>query len=124
VPVPNNVRYASDSDHSRHESELTLWAIADIERPDLLCRTTQSLSASAVVECGPKIEALQTCKLSAYSVAVRPASSTTPDQRTISLLINAGSAAGGGESIGIIPRPMICPCVCGVATIDLRALWS
>ena len=26
VPVPNNVRYASDSDHSRYESELTLWA--------------------------------------------------------------------------------------------------
>jgi hypothetical protein len=27
VPVLNNVRYASDSDHSRYESELTLWAI-------------------------------------------------------------------------------------------------
>jgi hypothetical protein len=26
VPVLNNVRYASDSDHSRDESELTLWA--------------------------------------------------------------------------------------------------
>ena len=26
APVPNNVRYASDSDHSRHESELTLCA--------------------------------------------------------------------------------------------------
>jgi hypothetical protein len=26
VPVLNNVRYASDSDHSRYESELTLWA--------------------------------------------------------------------------------------------------
>jgi hypothetical protein len=24
--VLNNVRYASDSDHSRYESELTLWA--------------------------------------------------------------------------------------------------
>jgi hypothetical protein len=30
VPVLNNVRYASDSDHSRYESELTLWAISDI----------------------------------------------------------------------------------------------
>jgi hypothetical protein len=29
VPVLNNVRYASDSDHSRYESELTLWAISD-----------------------------------------------------------------------------------------------
>jgi hypothetical protein len=28
VPVLNNVRYASDSDHSRYESELTLWAIS------------------------------------------------------------------------------------------------
>jgi hypothetical protein len=27
VPVLNNVRYASDSDHSRYESELTLCAI-------------------------------------------------------------------------------------------------
>ena len=26
VPVLNDVRYASDSDHSRYESELTLWA--------------------------------------------------------------------------------------------------
>jgi hypothetical protein len=26
VPVLNNVRYASDSDHSRYEAELTLWA--------------------------------------------------------------------------------------------------
>ena len=26
VLVLNNVRYASDSDHSRYESELTLWA--------------------------------------------------------------------------------------------------
>ena len=29
VPVLNNVRYASDSDHSRYEFELTLWAIRD-----------------------------------------------------------------------------------------------
>jgi hypothetical protein len=28
VPVLNNVRYASDSNHSRYESELTLWAIS------------------------------------------------------------------------------------------------
>jgi hypothetical protein len=27
VPVLNNVRYASDSDHSRYKSELTVWAI-------------------------------------------------------------------------------------------------
>src|ERR1700720_1935653 len=33
VPVLNNVRYASDSDHSRYESELTLWAKADIHGP-------------------------------------------------------------------------------------------
>ena len=26
MPVLNNVRYASDSDHLRYESELTLWA--------------------------------------------------------------------------------------------------
>ena len=26
APAVNNVRYASDSDHSRYESELTLWA--------------------------------------------------------------------------------------------------
>jgi hypothetical protein len=32
VPVLNNVRYASDSDHSRYESELTLWANSDIPR--------------------------------------------------------------------------------------------
>ena len=29
VPVLNNVRYASDSDHSRYEFELTLWAKSD-----------------------------------------------------------------------------------------------
>jgi hypothetical protein len=28
VPVLNKVRYASDSDRSRYESELTLWAIS------------------------------------------------------------------------------------------------
>jgi hypothetical protein len=33
VPVLNNVRYASDSDHSRYESELTLWAISDQSAP-------------------------------------------------------------------------------------------
>ncbi len=27
VPVLNNVRYASDSDHSRYRVELTLWAM-------------------------------------------------------------------------------------------------
>ncbi len=32
VPVLNNVRYASDSDHSRYESELTLWAIFGLMR--------------------------------------------------------------------------------------------
>ena len=32
VPVLNNVRYASDSDHSRYESELTLWAITELMR--------------------------------------------------------------------------------------------
>jgi hypothetical protein len=31
APVPNNVRYASNSDHSGHESELTLrWPEADM----------------------------------------------------------------------------------------------
>ena len=30
VPVLNNVRYASDSDHSRYESELTLWATSKL----------------------------------------------------------------------------------------------
>ena len=30
VPVLNNVRYASDSDHSRYEFELTLWANAEL----------------------------------------------------------------------------------------------
>jgi hypothetical protein len=37
VPVLNNVRYASDSDHSRYDSELTLWAklriIRNIDAP-------------------------------------------------------------------------------------------
>jgi hypothetical protein len=32
VPVLNNVRYASDSDHSRYESELTLWARSGLMR--------------------------------------------------------------------------------------------
>jgi hypothetical protein len=32
VPVLNNVRYASDSNHSRYESELTLWAINGLMR--------------------------------------------------------------------------------------------
>jgi hypothetical protein len=39
VPVLNNVGYASDSDHSRYESELTLWAISDISH----CRKSASL---------------------------------------------------------------------------------
>ena len=30
MPVLNNVRYASDSDHSRYESELTLWATSGL----------------------------------------------------------------------------------------------
>jgi hypothetical protein len=42
VPVLNNVRYASDSDHSRYESELTLWAKADIGEE----------SASSNIGCG------------------------------------------------------------------------
>jgi hypothetical protein len=33
VPVLNNVRYASDSDHSRYESELTLWAMSGHSDP-------------------------------------------------------------------------------------------
>src|SRR4249919_823860 len=36
VPVLNNVRYASDSDHSRYESELTLWAKRWGNRPAFL----------------------------------------------------------------------------------------
>jgi hypothetical protein len=38
--VLNNVRYASDSDHSRYESELTLWA----NRVTLHCGKTASRS--------------------------------------------------------------------------------
>jgi len=34
APVPNNVRYASDSDHSRHESELTLCAHSNASMRD------------------------------------------------------------------------------------------
>ena len=30
MPLLNNVRYASDSDHSRYESELTPWAISGL----------------------------------------------------------------------------------------------
>jgi hypothetical protein len=41
VPVLNNVRYASDSDHSRYESELTLWAMSD----RLHCGKTANLFA-------------------------------------------------------------------------------
>jgi hypothetical protein len=40
VPVLNNVRYASDSDHSRYESELTLWAISRHQ-------STHSMTSSA-----------------------------------------------------------------------------
>ena len=34
APVPNNVRYASDSDHSRHGSELTLCAHSNVGMRD------------------------------------------------------------------------------------------
>jgi hypothetical protein len=30
VPVLNNVRYASDSDHSTYESEMTRWAASGL----------------------------------------------------------------------------------------------
>ena len=42
VPVLNNVRYASDSDHSKYESELTLWANHVISAP----QKTMSLFAT------------------------------------------------------------------------------
>jgi hypothetical protein len=38
VPVLNNVRYASDSDHSRYESELTLWARSGLMHRSNYCR--------------------------------------------------------------------------------------
>jgi hypothetical protein len=43
VPVLNNVRYASDSDHSRYESELTLWA-----RSRLMHRSKNSISTRSL----------------------------------------------------------------------------
>jgi hypothetical protein len=48
VPVLNNVRYASDSDHSRYESELTLWANNDRmhRSKDRLYSITSSAMAS------------------------------------------------------------------------------
>jgi hypothetical protein len=41
VPVLNNVRYASDSDHSRYESELTLWANNGLMHRSNRCRPTR-----------------------------------------------------------------------------------
>jgi hypothetical protein len=46
VPVLNNVRYASDSDHSRYESELTLWAISGQSASQQ--KTSYSITSSAV----------------------------------------------------------------------------
>jgi hypothetical protein len=37
APASNNVRYTSDSDHSRHETELTLSARSRHERPSAWC---------------------------------------------------------------------------------------
>jgi hypothetical protein len=46
VPVLNNVRYASDSDHSRYESELTLWAIRRPSAMQQFCCYSITASAS------------------------------------------------------------------------------
>jgi hypothetical protein len=50
VPVLNNVRYASDSDHSRYESELTLWAKSCreyVQQKSAIERQVMSLTDSA-----------------------------------------------------------------------------
>jgi hypothetical protein len=52
VPVLNNVRYASDSDHSRYESELTLWAKSGCEQVQQPERYSITLSASTMIESG------------------------------------------------------------------------
>jgi hypothetical protein len=68
VPVLNNVRYASDSDHSRYESELTLWAITG-----LMHRSKESLYSitSSAIEstfCGTSMpSARAVCRLMANS---------------------------------------------------------
>jgi hypothetical protein len=49
VPVLNNVRYASDSDHSRYESELTLWARSD--RVRYLKHWRYSAISLATIDC-------------------------------------------------------------------------
>jgi hypothetical protein len=39
LPVLNNVRYASDSDHSRYGSELTVWAISGLTHCNMIGET-------------------------------------------------------------------------------------
>src|ERR1700720_1482127 len=52
VPVLNNVRYASDSDHSRYESELTLWANNRLSAPQQAAGYWITLSALASSDTG------------------------------------------------------------------------
>ena len=47
MPVLNNVRYASDSDHSRYESELTLWAISGL----MHCTKSHLYSSNSSARC-------------------------------------------------------------------------
>ncbi|MFZ2080337.1 MAG: hypothetical protein WAV38_27550 [Xanthobacteraceae bacterium] len=70
MPVLNNVRYASDSDHSRYESELTLWAITR------KISDRQRLALAALDECA------------ASSGAPTPANLGLP-ARTIVVQVNA-----------------------------------
>jgi hypothetical protein len=63
VPVLNNVRYASDSDHSRYESELTLWA----KRRHMQCNKSIEVCTD---ESSPAVRA--GCKVSVHSHRSRP----------------------------------------------------
>src|SRR4249920_850089 len=68
VPVLNNVRYASDSDHSRYESELTLWAISRQSAPQQSGSYSITSLARSRIEVGNvKPVALAVFKLSVNS---------------------------------------------------------
>ena len=47
MPVLNNVRYASDSDHSRYEFELTLWAKTGTNAPQQTAASFDNVSRLA-----------------------------------------------------------------------------
>jgi hypothetical protein len=74
VPVLNNVRYASDSDHSSYESELTLWARSGLMQCDKIRETQRAVLQRTAISQALRNDLVGTAEQK--RVSIRPLPST------------------------------------------------